>query len=113
MKVAFDNLEFASGKAIILSASKPSLDELSQVMLENESFNLLISGHTDNVGKAQTNLNLSKRRAQAVETYLTAKGVDKSRMAVEFFGATSPIADNNTAEGRQKNRRVEMKVTFE
>ena len=113
LKVAFDNLEFASSKAIILSASKPSLDELSKVMLENESFNLLISGHTDNVGKAQTNLNLSKKRAQAVEAYLTAKGLDKARMTVKYFGETSPIADNKTAEGRQKNRRVEMKITFE
>ena len=113
LKVAFDNLEFASSKAIILSASKPSLDELSKVMLENESFNLLISGHTDNVGKAQTNLSLSKRRAEAVEAYLIAKGVDKARMTVKYFGETTPIADNNTAEGRQKNRRVEMKIVFE
>ena len=113
MKVAFDNLEFASSKAIILSASKPSLDELSKVMLENESFNLLISGHTDNVGKAQTNLSLSKRRAEAVEAYLIAKGVYKARMTVKYFGETTPIADNNTAEGRQKNRRVEMKIVFE
>ena len=113
LKVAFDNLEFASSKAIILSASKPSLDELSKVMLENENFNLLISGHTDNVGKAQTNLSLSKRRAEAVEAYLIAKGVYKARMTVKYFGETTPIADNNTAEGRQKNRRVEMKIVFE
>ena len=113
LKVAFDNLEFASSKAIILAASKPSLDELSKVMLDNESFNLLISGHTDNVGKAQTNLSLSKRRAEAVEAYLIAKGVDKARMTVKYFGETTPIADNNTAEGRQKNRRVEMKIVFE
>jgi len=113
LKIAFDNLEFASSKAIILSASKPSLDELSKVMLGNENFNLLISGHTDDIGKAETNLSLSKKRAQAVEKYLISKGVGKERMTVEFFGETMPIADNKTIEGRQKNRRVEMKIIFE
>ena len=59
------------------------------------------------------NLSLSKRRAEAVEAYLIAKGVSKARMTVKYFGETTPIADNNTAEGRQKNRRVEMKIVFE
>jgi outer membrane protein OmpA-like peptidoglycan-associated protein len=74
---------------------------------------LLISGHTDSVGKPESNLLLSKNRANAVKNYLIKQGVAASRLVTEWFGAAQPVADNATAEGRAKNRRVEMKMFYE
>ncbi|HNS42502.1 MAG TPA: OmpA family protein, partial [Taishania sp.] len=113
LKTAFDNLEFETGKDIIKEVSKPSLDELAGVLVKKPEWKLQIAGHTDNVGNAQSNLILSKKRAEAVKNYLSSKGVDASRFSVLYFGQTMPIADNNTPEGRQKNRRVEMSIIFE
>jgi outer membrane protein OmpA-like peptidoglycan-associated protein len=113
LKTAFDNLEFRTSKDIILSDSKPSLEELSEVLTERPEWTLEISGHTDNVGNADKNMVLSKKRAESVMRFLISKGVSESQLVIKFFGETTPIADNNTAEGRQKNRRVEMKITFE
>jgi outer membrane protein OmpA-like peptidoglycan-associated protein len=73
----------------------------------------LLSGHTDNVGKPETNMNLSKNRTMAVKDYLIKKGIDESKIKTEWFGHTKPIADNSTADGRQRNRRVEMKLYFD
>lgn len=113
LKTAFDNLEFETGKDIIKEASKPSLDELAEVLVKRPEWKLQIAGHTDNVGSAQSNLILSKKRAEAVRNYLASKGLDEKRFSVLYFGQTQPIADNATPEGRQKNRRVEMTVIFE
>jgi len=81
-------------------------------MNENPEFNLDINGHTDSVGDEAKNLDLSQRRADSVKKYLTDKGIDASRMTARGFGETLPIADNSTAAGRAKNRRVEFKVIF-
>jgi len=107
---AFSNLEFASGKDIILPASYKSLDELATLLKKKSKWRLRISGHTDNVGQADANMKLSQKRAEAVQKYLVSKGIDTKRFKVEYFGATVPIADNKTEEGRQKNRRVEMLI---
>lgn len=113
LNTAFDNLEFQSAKAIIKDASYPSLQALAELLEKKPTWKLKISGHTDSDGSASGNLKLSKRRAQAVANYLKAKGIDESRFTVEGFGESQPIADNKTAAGKQKNRRVEMKVEFE
>ena len=113
LKTAFDNLEFRTAKDIILNESKPSLEELSAVLIERPTWVLEISGHTDNVGDEDKNMVLSKKRAESVKRFLTSHGVDETHLIIKFFGETTPIADNNTAEGRQKNRRVEMKIIFE
>ena len=113
LKTAFDNLEFRIAKDIILSESKPSLEELSEVLTERPNWVLEISGHTDDVGNADKNMVLSKKRAESVKRFLIAKGVTEAQLLIKFFGETAPIADNKTAEGRQKNRRVEMKIVFE
>ena len=113
LKTAFDNLEFRTGKDIILSESKPSLEELSDVLKERPTWVLEISGHTDDVGNADKNMVLSKKRAESVKRFLISKGVTEAQLVIKFFGETAPIADNKTAEGRQKNRRVEMKIVFE
>lgn len=113
LKTAFDNLEFETGKDVIKEASKPSLDELAEVLIKRPEWKLQIAGHTDNVGSAQSNMILSKKRAESVRNYLSSKGIDEKRFSVLYFGQTQPIEDNATPEGRQKNRRVEMSVIFE
>jgi outer membrane protein OmpA-like peptidoglycan-associated protein len=69
-----------------------------------------LSGHTDNKGKDKYNMNLSLNRAKAVYTYLIEHGIKENRLRYKGFGATQPIADNKTDEGRAKNRRVEFKI---
>lgn len=113
INTAYNNLEFETNKGIILETSKLALDDLAQLLIEKETWKLDISGHTDNVGDENVNLLLSKRRAEALKNYLISKGVSAERLIVSYFGETKPIADNNTPEGRKKNRRVEMKIVFE
>lgn len=113
LKTAFDNLEFETAKDIIKDPSKPSLDELAEVLKKKPTWKLQISGHTDNVGDDNGNLVLSKKRAEALRNYLVLNGVEDVRMIVLYFGETKPIANNDTPEGRQKNRRVEMKIVFD
>ena len=113
LNTAFDNLEFQSAKAIIKDASYPSLQALAELMKKKPTWKLKVSGHTDSDGSSSGNLRLSKNRAQAVANYLKAKGITLDRITVEGFGESKPIADNKTAAGKQKNRRVEMKVEFE
>ncbi len=110
LKEAFDNLEFESGKALIKESSLSSMDELADLLMNRPYYRLLISGHTDNVGNAAANLKLSKSRADAVKKYLVKSGVEGDRIITEGFGSKKPIASNKTLVGRQKNRRVEMKV---
>ena len=113
IKTAFDDFEIKTAKAIILDKSKPALEELSKVLQEKDDWRLEISGHTDNVGSAASNMTLSKKRAESVKQFLMEHGVLESHLIVKYFGETVPIADNNTAEGRQKNRRVHMEIIFE
>jgi len=113
LNTAFENLEFESAKAVIKEVSYTSLEELAALMVTKPNWKLKVSGHTDSQGAAQTNLIISKKRAQAVKDFLSQRGVDVEKIIVQYFGETKPIADNNTAEGRQKNRRVEMEVMFE
>ena len=110
INTAFSNLEFESGKAIISESSFISLKELANLMVKKADWTIKLEGHTDNVGKASSNLMLSKRRAQAVSFYLSQQGVAKDKIIVKFFGQSKPIGDNETKEGRQQNRRVEMTI---
>jgi len=111
LKKAFDNLEFTTGKSTIRSTSYPSLNELADLLKKKPEYKLLIEGHTDNVGKRSSNMTLSKNRANAVKNYLVKKGVPADRFVVKYYGPDKPIADNDTEEGRQRNRRVEMTLT--
>ena len=110
VKKAFNTLEFASGKDLILPSSKASLNELANLLFNNPKWRLKISGHTDNQGTPVSNLKLSQKRAEAVQSYLVSKGVRSDRFKVEWYGQAKPIADNATEQGRQKNRRVEMLI---
>lgn len=113
LNTAFSNLEFETGKSIIKDVSFASLDELVKLFEKKEAFNLLIEGHTDNVGRSAANLYLSQNRALAVKNYLVSKGINTDRIEAKWYGEDKPIADNETKEGRQKNRRVEMTVVFD
>jgi type IX secretion system PorP/SprF family membrane protein len=111
--MAVKNLEFETSKDIIEESSKPSLNTLADKLKQKGEWNLLLSGHTDNVGDDDANMILSKNRAEAVKNYFISKGIAENRIKVNYFGETKPIADNSTPEGRQKNRRVEFVIVFE
>jgi outer membrane protein OmpA-like peptidoglycan-associated protein len=113
LNTAFENLDFETSKAVIKEVSFNSLEELAELMIKKDTWKLKVAGHTDSQGKAQTNLILSKKRAEAVKAFLVQRGVATERIIVQYFGEEKPVADNETAEGRQKNRRVEMEVMFE
>ncbi len=113
IKRAFDNLEFDSGKDIIRATSLPSLTELADLLIKNTKWGLKLAGHTDNSSDDAKNMILSNQRASAVKKYLTDRGANGDKIVVEYFGETRPIAPNETPEGRQKNRRVEMTIIFE
>lgn len=110
---AFESLEFASAKDIIKAVSFPSLNDLAKLLQNHKGdWKLKLSGHTDNQGDAAKNMLLSEKRSKAVKAYLVKKGVPADNILTEWFGQTMPIADNATEAGRQKNRRVEMKIIF-
>lgn len=104
---AIKNLEFDLGKATIRSTSFESLNRVASLLIE-KNFSLKLAGHTDNTGSLQTNLRLSKERAESVKAYLVSKGANASRIEAVGYGPNQPIATNATAEGRQQNRRVEF-----
>lgn len=109
---ALQGIEFETGKEVIRRNSFGILDNVVKVMNENPAYLLEINGHTDNIGDMNFNLELSLRRADAVKNYLTTKGISASRLTAKGFGDTVPVADNKSAEGRSKNRRVEFKINF-
>lgn len=104
---AIKNLEFDLGKATIRPTSHESLNKVAALLIE-KNFSLKLAGHTDNTGSLQTNLRLSKERAESVKAYLVSKGANASRIEATGYGPNQPIATNATAEGRQQNRRVEF-----
>jgi outer membrane protein OmpA-like peptidoglycan-associated protein/tetratricopeptide (TPR) repeat protein len=110
-KIALRNIFFDTGKSVLRSESNAELDRLVKLMNDVPGLKVEISGHTDNVGSAKSNLTLSQARAQAVVSYLTKKGIAASRMTAKGYGQDAPIATNATADGRQQNRRTEFEIT--
>ena len=82
------------------------------MLLKYPKLQIEIAGHTDNVGLQAVNMKLSLSRAEEVKRYLVSKGVNPNRITAEGFGDSRPVADNATEQGRQKNRRVEMKLSY-
>jgi outer membrane protein OmpA-like peptidoglycan-associated protein len=105
-----ENVLFATGKATLVVRGKQELDILVPYFTENAGVNVTIEGHTDNTGNDKINQKLSEQRAAAAKAYLVSKGIDASRMTTVGYGATKPIADNKTAEGRKMNRRVHFTI---
>jgi outer membrane protein OmpA-like peptidoglycan-associated protein len=104
------NVFFESGSAELLKISETELNKLMWTMNKNESMKIEIRGHTDHVGDDQANQILSEARAKSVFQYLISKGIDATRMSYKGFGESQPLADNETEEGRQLNRRTEFKI---
>ncbi|PWV56906.1 OmpA family protein [Chitinophaga sp. S165] len=102
------SIEFETGSAVIKSSSFKLLDEIFESAVVAEGLKVGVYGHTDNVGSDATNIPLSEKRATAVQEYLMKKGLSANRVEAKGYGATKPIANNNTETGRSQNRRVEI-----
>ena len=110
VKVTFNSgILFATNKADLTLTSKNELNNLVNIMKQNSDVSIDVQGYTDNTGNDAINNPLSLKRAQSVANYLTENGVQYAQMKnVKGFGSSNPVADNNTVEGRQQNRRVEV-----
>jgi OOP family OmpA-OmpF porin len=108
-KVVTQGILFASGSDEIRAESTPTLKEIGTMLKDHADLKISIEGHTDNVGEDAANLDLSKRRAASVKTYLMERySVEESRLQTQGFGESKPVGTNDTPEGRQNNRRVEL-----
>ena len=105
-----DNCTFESGKATLKPEAYKVLDELVEYLNRKDDEKIEIGGHTDNVGKPEANMTLSTNRANTVRAYLLTKGISSDRVTSKGYGLTMPIADNDDEEGRQMNRRTEVKI---
>jgi OOP family OmpA-OmpF porin len=103
-------VNFETDSARLTTDSLRSLDRVARWLLEHAAARVEIGGHTDSTGDAELNFRLSEQRAEAVRAYLVAQGVDADRLLARGYGETLPIADNSVAEGRARNRRVELKL---
>ncbi len=111
-KKAMTGIQFESGKDVIKKTSYPILDNVVKVLQDNPKWDIEVQGHTDNVGKAESNKALSQKRAEAVDNYLISKGIEAKRLTAKGFGQDMPIADNKTPAGRAMNRRVQFEVSM-
>ena len=102
------SVNFDTDQALLTADSKAVLDRATDLMKRKPDMHLRVQGFTDSTGDPAHNIALSNQRSDAVSQYLTAKGVDKSRLALEGFGQSNPVATNGTAQGKAENRRVEL-----
>ena len=110
IKLNLDSVMFQTGKAILSQKGKHKINEFATVIQHYGTQNILIEGHTDNVGKKSNNQKLSERRANTVRKSLITKGINQNRLLTKGLGEKQPFATNGTATGRQKNRRVELTI---
>jgi outer membrane protein OmpA-like peptidoglycan-associated protein len=104
---------FATGKADLSPDAMRSVDKLAEFLQKNSNRNVLIEGHTDSVGSDEFNLTLSQKRADAVKETLTSNGISEERITAKGYGKKYPVASNDTAAGKQQNRRVEVIILNE
>ena len=111
IKITFDSgILFDVNKAELKAKSKEELAQLAAILNKYEDTNILLEGHTDSTGTYEHNLELSKRRAQAVSNQLAINGSNPARITIMGYGPSQPVASNVTVEGRQLNRRVEVAI---
>ena len=106
-------VNFETGSANLTQDSYPILDKAATILLKYPILKIEVGGHTDNTGSQIANKRLSQKRAEAVMQYLISKGIKAENLSAKGYGFSQPIADNNTSEGRAKNRRVELKIVKE
>jgi outer membrane protein OmpA-like peptidoglycan-associated protein len=104
------NITFASGNAAIVTDFYPVLEDVAKVLNRYEKTKLSVEGHTDSVGDANYNTQLSIQRANSVANYLQGTGVVANRLQTLGMGESQPVSSNDNAQGRQENRRVELRV---
>src|SRR5438445_2708184 len=108
-QVTLCGIHFDFAKADIKPESKPQIDEIAKVLTANPALKLRVTGYTDNIGTAEHNQGLSRRRADAIVAALVANyAIVADRLSAAGLGATAPVANNDTEEGRAQNRRVEL-----
>jgi outer membrane protein OmpA-like peptidoglycan-associated protein/opacity protein-like surface antigen len=113
INLIFNNLIFATDKSVIHESSYDEMDQLVTLMKDNSGLLLSIEGHTDSRGTEEYNQKLSEDRANAVKNYLTDAGISSSRITAVGYGESRPIASNDTSDGQNRNRRVELKVSYQ
>ncbi|HHP7241194.1 MAG TPA: OmpA family protein [Cyclobacteriaceae bacterium] len=109
-EVELNNIFFSFNDADLRPESQLELDRVVELLENYPLMEIEISGHTDNQGPSEFNMQLSQQRAESVKAYISSKGIEENRLKTSYFGEEQPIADNDTPEGRQKNRRTEFKV---
>jgi hypothetical protein len=109
-KIVLENVFFDFDAYKLLAESKTELQRIVRFMQTNPTVKIRITGHTDNLGKAAYNLELSQNRARSVANYLLGEGIPMNRVSYKGMGATEPVADNNSDAGRAQNRRTEMEI---
>jgi outer membrane protein OmpA-like peptidoglycan-associated protein len=111
VNITFDSgVLFDVNKAELKPETISNLNKLAEIMQKYPDTNIVVEGHTDSTGKEDYNMELSKKRANAVSDYLAQQNVARSRMAVNWYGESKPIASNDTEEGKKQNRRVEISI---
>ena len=105
-----DGVTFDVGSATLKPAFRSTLDDVAGSLTQYPNSLIDVYGHTDSTGSDSFNQSLSERRAQTVANYMTSRGVNSARIRWQGFGEALPVADNSTDYGRQRNRRVEIKI---
>jgi len=108
--IVLRNLFFETNKYVIQPESEVELNRVVQFLKDNPTVKIQLEGHTDNIGTAADNQKLSEQRARSAVNYLLEQGIMPQRLVAKGFGATKPVADNKTEEGRAQNRRTELKI---
>jgi OOP family OmpA-OmpF porin len=107
-RVTLSNVHFKTGSAELTPESEPALNDALTALKEHPDWKIRVEGFTDNQGSQEANLKLSRARAEAVVTWLADHGIDRSSLSAKGYGDARPVASNSTAQGRTKNRRVEL-----